>query len=95
MLCYFQDFQAESSPVLSEADIKEGLTWHVRGSSGLYLLCNNCDVQYFCRGTAEVLFNFYKHKNEHVCCHHSVCHHLVYLISLSLVGQTSVFYKCK
>ena len=38
MLCYFQDFQAESSPVLSEADVEEGLTWHVRV---LYLLCDN------------------------------------------------------
>ena len=68
MLCYFQDFQAESSPVLSEADIEEGLTLHVWGPSRLYLLCDNCDVQYFCgvRETAKALFDFYKHKIAHV-----------------------------
>ena len=55
MLCYFQDFQAESSPVLSEADVEEGLTWHIRGSSRLYRLCDNCDVQYFCRVREEQL----------------------------------------
>ena len=44
MLCYFQDFQAESSPVLSEADVEEGLTCHVGGHQG----CICCDVQYFC-----------------------------------------------
>ena len=38
MLCYFQDSQAGSSPVLSEADVEEGLTWHVRGPSRLYRL---------------------------------------------------------
>ena len=32
--CYFQ---AESSPGLSEADVEEGLAWHVRGLSRLYL----------------------------------------------------------
>ena len=52
MLCYFQDFQAESSPVLSEADVEECLTWHVWG---LYLLCDNCDVQYFYRVREEQL----------------------------------------
>ena len=65
MLCNFQDFQAESSPVLSEADVEEGLTWHVRGPSRL--LCDNCD--YFSShegGTAKDLFDFYKHKNAHV-----------------------------
>ena len=67
MLCYFQDFQAESSPVLSEDDVEEGLTWHVRGPSRLYLLCDNRD--YFSsreRGTAKALFDFYKHKNAQV-----------------------------
>ena len=53
ILCCFQDFQAESSPVLSEADVEEGLTWHVRGPSRLYLPCENCDVQYFYRVREE------------------------------------------
>ena len=38
MFCYFQDFQAESSPALSETDLEEGLAWHVPGPSRLYLL---------------------------------------------------------
>ena len=53
MLC---NFQAESSPVLSEAEVrKRSVTWHVRGPSRLYLLCDNCDVQYFCRVREEQL----------------------------------------
>ena len=35
-------------------------------SGQLYLLCDNGDVQYFCRvrgDTAKVLFDFYKHKD--------------------------------
>ena len=58
MLCYFQDFQAESAPVLSEADVQEAvncLTCHVRGKSKLNLLCDNCYVQYFCRVREEQL----------------------------------------
>ena len=51
MLCYFQDFQAESPPVLSEADVEEGSTWPSR----LYLSCDNYDVQYFCRVREEQL----------------------------------------
>ena len=37
---------------------EKGVTWHTRGQSRLYLLCDNGDVQYFChvRGdTAKVL----------------------------------------
>ena len=53
MLFYFQDFQAESSPVLAEADVEEGLSWHVRGPSRLYLPCDNCEHVQGERGTAE------------------------------------------
>ena len=81
MPCYFQDFQAESSPILSEADIEEGLTWQVRG---LYLLCNNHYVQYFCCVREEQLKLYLKmhmygkqstlsHEGTiSTCCHHSV-----------------------
>ena len=54
-------------PVLSEADVEEGLTWHVRGPLMLYLLCDNfISVASRERGTAKDLFDFYKHKNAHV-----------------------------
>ena len=88
MLCYFQDFEAESSPVLSEADV-EGLTWHVGGASRLYLPFDNCDVHHFCRVREEqlrlyLIFTSIKmhiygkqstlsHKEPvSTCCHHSV-----------------------
>ena len=50
MLCNLQDVQAESSPVLSEADARKRFNLACTGAikAGLYLLCNNDDVQYFC-----------------------------------------------
>ena len=46
MLCSFQDIQAESSPVFSEADVRKGFTL---ARTGLYLLCDTGKVQYYCR----------------------------------------------
>ena len=53
MLCNFQDIQAESSPVLSEAEVRKRCNLaRMRGGGGasrVYLLCDNGDVQYLCR----------------------------------------------
>ena len=65
MLCNFPDLQAESSAVLSEADVRKRFNLACRGPSKLYLLCNNGQVQYFCRmreDTAKTCLDFYKHK---------------------------------
>ena len=52
MLSNFQDLQAETSTVLSEADVRNRFNLSCRGGGGggskLYLLCNNGHVQYFC-----------------------------------------------
>ena len=56
MLCNFQDLQAETSAVLSEADVLKRFNLACRGGGGggggaskMFLLCNNDHVQYFCR----------------------------------------------
>ena len=86
MLCNFQDFQAESSPALSEAEYEKGLPWHVRG-------CLCCAImvmmQHFCRVREEqlrlyLIFTSIKmhmygkqstpspKESISTCCHHSV-----------------------
>ena len=92
--CYFQ---AESSPGLSEADVEEGLSWHVRGPSRLYLHWDNCDVHRVRKEHLRLYLiftnkkmrmygkqNTFSHKQTiSTCCHHSVVNIFLKLISLS------------
>ena len=56
MFCNFQDFQAESSSILSEAHV--GKRFDLARTEVIKVvsrLCDNCDVQCFCRVREEQL----------------------------------------
>ena len=60
MLCHFQDLQAESSPVLSEAEVRKRFnltrTGAIKAVSAVrYRGCDDGYVQYFCRMREEQL----------------------------------------
>ena len=55
MLCDFQDLQLKVYQFCLKLTYEKGLTWHFREPSRLYLLCDNGDVQYFCRVREEQL----------------------------------------
>ena len=52
MLCTFEDFQAESSPVLSEADVRKRFNL---ARTGAIKACICCAIMSRVRGTAKVL----------------------------------------